>query len=896
MTFSTPRIAAPLLALTLFGCPDRGGPTGADTPPGPGGAVPEGPVARPAEPESWAIVAQENGTLQLILDRARIGDFQVHFYGKEWAWVGGDAEATGLDGTSPTFRMNVEGMGLVVEGRTDKTGPGEVTVTWTMKASRDISDVKGAAVEMVVQRTVAHAAGAGGEMTLLEDGAGWTWPLPDGKSLDVRFEPKLPFAYFEQGDKGRVRGVLFKDLAAGTHTQKMIVRLPAGGRTRDPSVVRFGAEDPASWHKGTLSWNRAPIDVRPALASVHHRPAGKHGRVEVSGESLQFADGTPARFWGTNVVAYSLFHAPDEEICTQADRLAAFGYNLVRLHHHDSTWVEPNVFVKGAATTQALESRSLARLDRWIECLASRGIYVWLDLHTGRAFRPGDAIAGWSELAQQEGGEAKGYTYVNPRIETLMHDFAKAYLGRRNTRTGVRYAEDPAVLGVLVTNENDMTQHHGNFMNSDAGHPEHRKMLRKIAAPFIAASKFHASESLGAWRPGEAKIVMTHVEHRSFERAIANIRAIGYPGPIATTNMWGDNRHWSLPSLTTGDVIDVHAYDGELRLEENPHHSPTFVHFIAAAQVEGKPLTVTEWNLPPPVRDRYVGPLWIAAMASLQGWDAPMHYAYSVTKLEDPHDVHQWSALYDPAQMALMPAAAVAFRLGHIKLANKTYRIELSRNTTYYTETSMISSAALRTLPEQSRVVIALPDIPEFDWDTPAPPTPGAQTVTDLSEDFLPVGSTSVTSDTGEIVRDWANGILTVDTPGSQWAVGWLGGKTITLGDVEIRLNTKHAAVALTALDGAELRTSKQILLTTIARAVPAKGPRIPFSAEPVGGTVSLASSVAGPLELVPLLRAHADPIPPSAPIAGRKVGKRWLFELPAATPTHWFLIRPAAG
>ena len=889
------------LALILLpGCPDRGGHTGADAP-GPSGTAPDSystPPAEPATPESWALLPREDGTLEVQLDHAKIIDFRVHFYGKEWAYVGGDPVADGLDGSSPKFHMDVPGMDLNVVGRTDKTGPGEITVTWDFTAKRDIQDVKGAAVEMVAERAVAYAAGAGGEVALREDGSGWSWSLPDGGVFDVSFEPKLPYAYFEQNDKGRVRGVLFKDsVAAGSSTQKMIVRLPKGGRVREPSIVRFGPEPVDQWHKGTLAWDRYPLDMGAALSSVHHKPAGAHGPVRAKGDALEFADGTPAKFWGTNVVAYSLFHAADKDICNQADRLAAFGYNLVRLHHHDSTWVEPNVFVKGSANTQELAPQSMRNLDRWIECLRDRGIYIWLDLHTGRAFRPGDGLPGWSEIEQQEGGEAKGYTYVNPKVESLMHKFAQQYLGHRNTQTGIRYADDPAVLGVLLTNENDLTQHHGNFMNSDAGHPEHRKMLEKAASAFIDKHGFDKSEALDAWRPGEAKIVMNHLEHASSVAAIANVRSTGYKGPIATTNMWGDNRHWSMPALTTGDILDVHAYDGELKLEANPHHAPTFVHFIAAAQVEGMPLSVTEWNLPPPVRDRYTGPLWISAMAALQGWDAPMHYAYSVTKLENPWEAHQWSALYDPSQMAMMPAAALAYRLGHIRPAERTYRIELNRDNTYSQETSMVSSAALRTLSEQSRTVLVLPDIKEFDWDTPAPPTPGAETVTDLSKDFLPPTGTTVTSDTGEIKRNWATGILTVDTPRSQWAVGWLGGETVTLGDTQVQLVTKHAAVAFTALDGLALKQSKQILLTTVARSRPSGGGlKMPFAAEPVRGTVSIKTTHAGPLELLPLMRGHTDPIPASAPTKGRKEGDRWVFDLPAGAATHWFLLRPIAA
>lgn len=889
-------LAAPLLAVALTGCPDRGGQASSDAAAPPDGTspIPPGPVEHPAAPESWSLVPHEDGTLDVVLDHAKIADFKLYFWGKDWVSMGGDVQPGGMDGEATTFTVPVEGMGMTVNGRIEPSGPGVAKVTWVLEASRDVDNVIGAAVEMSTQREIAYTAGAGGEIALQEDGTGWTWPLQDGERFAVEFTPKVPYVYFEQADKSRVRGVLFRDkLAAGTYTQTMLVKLPSGGRVQPPAGARFGSDDAAGWHPGTLHWDHIPVDVEPSLASVHHRPAGKHGRVEVNGDALQFADGTPARFWGTNVVAYSLFAADEAAICRQADRLAAFGYNLVRLHHHDSKWVEPNIFAPGP-TTQELSSSSLRQLDWWITCLSKRGVYVWLDLHTGRTFKKKDKLDGWGEISEQDGGQAKGYSYVNPTVAEHMKRFARDYLGHRNIKNGVRYADDPAVVGVLITNENDLTQHHGNFMNSDAGHPIHRKMMAKAAKSFIDKHKLPGDQSLDAWRPGPAKLVMAHLEHQAFADAITNVRSTGYSGPIATTNMWGDNRHWSLPSLTTGDLIDVHAYDGELELEDNPHHAYSFVQFIAGAQVEGKPLTVTEWNLPAPVRDRYTGPLWIAAMAALQGWDAPMHYAYAITPLEEPYTAHQWSAFYDPAQMALMPAAAVAYRLGHISGAKKTYRIQLTRESTYGKDTSVLTSAALRTLPEQSRVVLALPDTPEHDWDTPAPPTPGATTVKDLSRDFLPRKGTTVTSDTGEIVRDWGRGILTVDTPGSQWAVGWLGGETITLGDAEIRMQTKHAGVTLTALDGAPLASSKKILLSTIARAVADDGKnRMPIRAEPVRGIVSLATTVKGPLELVPLMRGHVDPVPPASPVPGTKNGDRWDFQLPADIPTHWFLIRP---
>ena len=193
--------------------------------------------------------------------------------------------------------------------------------------------------------------------------------------------------------------------------------------------------------------------------------------------------------------------------------------------------------------------------------------------------------------------------------------------------------------------------------------------------------------------------------------------------------------------------------------------------------------------------------------------------------------------------------------------------------------------------------MVALPNIPELDWDTPPSATPGAITVDDLGKDFLDTGGQRVVeSDTGQIERDWGKGILTVDTQENQWATGWLGEHTVELSDVTLKMRTKHGAVTLTALDGKPLRDSKKILLATVARVIASEGGKMPVYSEPMVGTLSIASSVAEPMELVPQLAGHGDPIPKRAPIPGKRKGDRWEFELPADVPAHWFILRPAAA
>src|SRR5690606_38977118 len=96
--------------------------------------------------------------------------------------------------------------------------------------------------------------------------------------------------------------------------------------------------------------------------------------------------------------------------------------------------------------------------------------------HVGREFLPAENIPGEAEIARN-GGQAQGFAYVNERLEQLMGDFARDYLTRTNRYTGLRYIDDPAVIGVLITNENDLTTHFGNLMLPDKGNPYHERLF-----------------------------------------------------------------------------------------------------------------------------------------------------------------------------------------------------------------------------------------------------------------------------------------------------------------------------------------------------------------------------------------------------------------------------------
>lgn len=74
----------------------------------------------------------------------------------------------------------------------------------------------------------------------------------------------------------------------------------------------------------------------------------------------------------------------------------------------------------------------------------------------------------------------------------------------------------------------------------------------------------------------------------------------------------------------------------------------------------------------------------------------------------------------------------------------------------------------------------------------------------------------------------------------TQAAIGWLGGKTLALGDIQLKLKTASASVAVQSLDGKPLKQSRNLLISLGTRAEPQPNKRTPFRVEPLDGTLSI--------------------------------------------------------
>lgn len=794
--------------------------------------------------EAWQVsIDEQNGLPVVTQGGGPVMSAKFDFWAQDWSWTGFQT-ALSVDGPG---RYTLQGLNkaLDFELKAAITQVQPQTLAWDfdLDAHSRQRDVIGGG--MVFQFDPAQIAGAMGAPQLLADNRGWSWGgTEQGRRVEMRFDPPLAKVYFERGNPSELRAFFYKDaIAAGKQQVKAVLNVTGDIALAPTPTERFGLVDTTAWPEDQLDWRTSPVDL--SFLNARQKPAGKHGFVQARGEQLVFEDNTPVRFWGTNLSAYALFKSPDEEIAQQAKRLSALGFNLVRLHHHDSPWVSPNVFGDGTQVrdTQQLDAESMRKLDLWIKALKDEGIYIWLDLHVQRALTAQDGIDDFGELAKgQARVDLKGYAYVNASIQQAMKHFAAQYLGHVNPLTGLAYKDDPAIAAILLTNENDITQHYGNALLPDKDVPRHSQRYMAAAKAFASQHDLPADLTWRAWQPGPSKLFLNDLEQRFNADMIAHLRALGVRVPIATTSTWGGNGLSALPALTVGDVIDAHSYGASGQLEKNPLTSDGLIDWLAAAQVVGKPLTVSEWNAEPfPLPDRHSLPLYIAGTASHQGWDAMLQYAYSQQAFNPGwRTADNWHAYNDPALLATMPAAALMYRRGDVQPASTRYVFAPSPETLYNQDITPRTSALLRTAVGLGQLQIALPVTPQLPWLKPAAIADGATVLHDPAQALLPADATESVSDTGELKRNWQSGLYTIDTPLTQAATGWLGGRTITLGDVQVQASTPYASIAVQSLDGVVLGQSRSLLVSLGTRAVPQPEENTRFHVEPLKAQLSI--------------------------------------------------------
>jgi hypothetical protein len=410
----------------------------------------------------------------------------AHYIGwrKNWQWVGVDVKPTHTATlgkyTKTSLKGDIRDLNIIFNGAITPLKDG-LTWHYNWEKKSAVPDAMGYGIEFNL--TLPNSKQI---PELLPNNRGWRWNLPNNKLIEVTFSPALAKLHFDRGNKGKIRAFFFSKILAGSESSSMTVKVSEGVSVLGPDSIAYTDSD-SSWRKDIMSPLSSPIDL--SFLNKNDLPAGKNGFIQRKGDQLFFENGQPVKFWGANIQAYTLFKTPDFDIKRHAQRIAKLGFNLIRVHHHDSSWVTPNIFKNPNDSTLEFSSSSLKKIDWWVKCLRDEGVYLWLDLHVGRRFTKGDGIKEFSDFSKgAEHSEAKGFSYYNQDVQSLMMAFNKAYLSHVNPYTKLAYKDDPAVIALLLTNENDVTHHFGNSLLADKNVPRHHTLFTQDTEQFARAT------------------------------------------------------------------------------------------------------------------------------------------------------------------------------------------------------------------------------------------------------------------------------------------------------------------------------------------------------------------------------------------------------------------------
>ena len=237
-------------------------------------------------------------------------------------------------------------------------------------------------------------------------------------------------------------------------------------------------------------------------------------------------------------------------------------------------------------------------------------------------------------------------------------------------------------------------------------------------------------------------------------------------------------------------------------------------------RVAGMPLTISEYDHPAP--SFFCAEMFpmLNSFAAFQDFDGIYHFTFDA-----PYDGGRvdnfFSSAGHPLKQVFVPAGAVLFRMAAVQPGKHEVHLDLPaasvlENLVKYGDKLRLHGSNMKFIWKDAGASSALAILHPMSVNVKA-------TEFKLSE---PVNVTTGPweSETGEIIwdnRDSINAVYKINAPSAKAAIGYIGGKSVELGNVTIAMDTTRfnwATITVTALDGNPLEKSKRILLVAAGR------------------------------------------------------------------------------
>ena len=640
---------------------------------------------------------------------------------------------------------------------------------------------------------------------------------------------------------------------------------PSTGEPTEPAPDAWYA-----FHHAEIKEGESEID----LSELIETPSGMRGPLSQVGDEYRFEDGTPVKFWGVGAGIPETV----ESMQRQARFFRRMGVNLVRLHTVHG--IVGQLRSSGAAEGRDFDPERLERLDRYVSILKEQGIYMqwsvfWRGDLTEADGYPTDLYA---DLPDNGQGGKNPYGVINASraLQDIRWRYLEKLLTHINPYTGLSYAEDPTLAILEVQNEDSIFFHAPltAFKNPDQL-PLHSALFRQQWATWVK-NRYQNDEALaaawgdglgsgdtvdatelriyGAWemnangpsnpaelaRMGDFTRFLAELQREFWLRRREEIRSVGFKGVVLSTgwkaggpggraaNLYADSAletidrhgywggfgdtHIALTAFKNDTLLDLDGWYNEEDGSWKTSYSRAF------QQVNDLPYGMSEWSHGTPGQFRAEGgPIYAFYGLGLQGWDTSLHFAYGThTGVSTSWDFLSTYNIANPTQVGQYPALATAVHHGHISQGAPAA-------TRRFTPNQVFSGVDVFTQPG--------PWVWEGGENTFIPPHIFAlgRVSNQFGEDVGPSersdwnagwdkADKTVTANTGELMWNYGERYIEVKAGKTQGVIGFAGGKSFDLPDVNISVNTSFVSLLITAMDNQPISISRKVLVTAIAQ------------------------------------------------------------------------------
>ena len=627
-----------------------------------------------------------------------------------------------------------------------------------------------------------------------------------------------------------------------------------------------------------------PMDVTPRDGIYAHL---ENGHILYGGKRL--------RLWG--VVGYPT-----------PDRLVKMGFNAQRVwepnpnfNHKDAGfYAEDSIKLGEPVTYTKGDGSKLDKTDQHFAELKRRGIFVmFAALQNGMPVSPlaaddsfiapghdpistADDWEAWKAAvltpkapgAQEKWGDDPKLGFVDERIFAVRKRAAKNLLNHVNQYTGKPYGQDECIAVYEVFNEDGFAkfaleggcEQFPPFFHAKYQQRWNDWLKAKYTddATLLAAyGKVEPGENLksGTLKPGptvdkQANVPPARAEDffhfvldltdkynqdfRTYCRAQAPAGVGVNVAPFSFDTQYRPSLPWNFTN-SRGDVNCFGMYFWDLSSALN---RPPSAYVLENSTIDGCASILYETNQARPNPCRAEFPLKLAALAGWQDWDGVIwHYwgpsdaadeAYLNTPLAYMNVDHYWTAVHhqnDPVMCASMALAGQIFLHGFVHPAPKPAIAELGSKAIY--SYGVYNGVPINQLTFTSGAKMRLD-----------PKKPVAMTIDGAPQAAPHITTAVATGD--EIIWDWPNARLIIDTPTAKAYVGKPSGTYrfkdgIALGNV----STPFVAFSMISADGKKLTGPDASQRIDIIAVADARNTNFKFNWDVQGGPVEMAKAIA---------------------------------------------------